>query len=205
MPDSFTQVPPNSTGNKMRTRSRVIGSDTVHEQAVFQGALATYYAIANAVSFAANKHMISIFNDAGSGKLIVLKKLFLINNQISAATGAMLRQEVKRITALSAGTTITPEPSDSTNPALPAEVTIKSGGTATDGPMMFPLTFSNDEVGTTQAFPTTQLLAGFNWLPEGNEIQEIRLREGEGITVKNITNTAVGSFNYFVVFVVDEL
>ena len=49
MPESYTQVPPNSTGNKMRTRSRVIGSDTVHEQGVFQGALPTYYALADAV------------------------------------------------------------------------------------------------------------------------------------------------------------
>ncbi len=74
MPESFTQVPPNSTGNKMRTRSRVIGADTVHEQGVFNGALPTYYALADAVAFAANKHMISIHNAAGTGKMIVLKR-----------------------------------------------------------------------------------------------------------------------------------
>jgi len=50
MADSYTQVPPNSTGNKLRTRTRVIGVDTVHEQAVFTGAMPTYYALADAVA-----------------------------------------------------------------------------------------------------------------------------------------------------------
>ena len=99
MPESFTQVPPNSTGNKMRTRSRVIGADTVHEQAVFQGALPTYYALANGVGFAANKQMISLLNDNGSGVMVVLKKLFLINVQTSSVTGVAVRQDFKRISA----------------------------------------------------------------------------------------------------------
>lgn len=206
MPNSYTQVPPNSTGNKMRTRSRVIGSDVVHEQAVFNGALPTYYALADAVTFAANKHMISIHNAVGSGVMIVLKKMFLINNALAAVTGVMLRQEVKRFTvAHTVGTTITPTTCDSTNPALPAQVTCKTGATVTDVSLVFPITFNNDELGATQAFPSTALQAGINWLPEGNEVQEIRLREGEGITIKNITNTTVGSFSYLIVFTVDEL
>lgn len=206
MPESFTQVPPNSTGNKMRTRSRVVGADTVHEQAVFNGALPTYYALADAVAFAQNKQMISLHNAAGSGVMVVLKKMFLINLAIASVTGVMLRQDVKRFTAVhTGGTTVTPTTCDSTNPALPAGVTCKTGATVTDLTLLFPLTFNNDEVGATQAFPSTSLQAGINWLPEGNEVQEIRLREGEGITIKNITNTVVGSFAYLIVFTVDDL
>lgn len=206
MPESFTQVPPNSTGNKMRTRSRVIGSDTVHEQAVFQGAMPTYYAVADAVAFAANKHMISLYNAAGSGKLVVLKKLYLINVQLTAVTGVAVRQDVKRFTAVhTGGTTVTPTTCDSTNPALPAGVTCKTGATVTDLSLLFPLAFANDEVGATQAFPSVQLQAGINWLPEGAEVQEVRLREGEGVTVKNITSTVVGSFAYMLVFTIDDL
>lgn len=205
MANSYTQVPPNSSGNKMRTRTRVVGADTVHEQAVFQGALPTYYALADAVAFAQNKQMISIMNAVGSGKMVVLKKLFLINNAIAAVTGVALRQELKRITAHSSGTLVTPQPSDSASPSLPAEVTVRTGATATEGALMFPLTFTNDEVGATQGFPSATLLAGLNWFAEGSEVQEIRLREGEGITVKNITNTIVGSFSYLIVFVIDDL
>ena len=70
---------------------------------------------------------------------------------------------------------------------------------------MFPIVFTNDETGATQAFPTTALQAGINWLPEGQEVQEIRLREGEGVTIKNITSTTVGSYAYMLVFTLDEL
>lgn len=206
MPESYTQVPPNSTGNKMRTRSRVIGADTVHEQAVFNGALPTYYALADAVAFAQNKHMISILNASGSGKMVVLKKMFLINLSLSSVTGVMLRQDFKRITTHSGGTALTPTTCDSSNPALPAEVTVRTGATSvTEGSLLFPLTFNNDEVGATQAFPSTALQAGINWLPEGQEVQEVRLREGEGVTIKNITNTTVGSYAYLIVFTVDDL
>lgn len=206
MPASFVQLPPNSTGPKMRTRTRVQGADTVNDQSVFQGSLPTYYALADAVTFAANKHMLSIFNASGSGVMVVIKKLYLINVQLAAITGVAVRQNVNRFTAVhSAGTLITPTSNDSLNPALAAGVTIRTGGTLTAGPLLFPLTFSNDEIGTTQAFPSVQLQAGMNWMPEGSEVQEQRLREGQGITVQNMTSTIVGSFAYMFVFTVDEL
>ncbi len=206
MSESYTRVPPDSTGNKMRTRSRVIGANTVHEQAVFLGSNPTYYALADAVAFAANKHMISIYNAAGSGVMVVLKKLYLINLALAAVTGVALRQDVKRFTAVhTVGTAVTPVSCDSANPSLSASVTVKTGATVTDVTLLFPLTFANDEVGATQAFPSVQLQAGFNWLPEGSEVQETRLREGEGVTVKNITSTVVGSFAYMFVFTVEDL
>lgn len=206
MAESFTQVPPDSTGNKMRTRSRVIGANTVHEQAVFTGALPTYYALADAVAFAANKQVISLYNASGSGVLVVVKKLYLINLALLGITGVAVRQELKRFSAAhSAGTLITPVPCDSVNPALPAGVTARTGATVSDLTLLFPLTFANDEVGVTQAFPSVQLQAGINWMPEGSEVQETRLREGEGITLKNITSTVVGSFAYMFVFTVEDL
>ncbi len=206
MAESFTQVPPNSTGNQMRTRTRTIGGNTVHEQAVFNGAMPTYYALADAVAFAANKQVISLYNAVGSGQLVVIKKLFLINVALAAVTGVAVRQELKRFSAIhTAGTAITPVPSDSASPALSASITAKTGATLTDVTLLFPLAFSNDEVGATQAFPSVQLQAGINWLPEGQEVQELRLREGEGVTLKNITNTIVGSFSYMFVFTVEDL
>ena len=46
MADSFIAIPPDSTGKKLRTRDKLIGGNTVHEQAVFQSALPTFYAVA---------------------------------------------------------------------------------------------------------------------------------------------------------------
>ena len=204
MAESYTQVPPNSTGNKIRTRTKVIGGHTVHEQAVYQTALPTYYALADAVACAQNKQVISLYNAAGSGVVLSIKKLFIINTQLASVTGVVLRHDVKKITTHSAGTLVTPVACDSGNPALPAGVTVRTAGTVTEGALLFPLTFNNDEVGATQAFPSTTLLAGLNWMPEGQEIQEFRLREGDGLTIKQITNSAVGQFAWFVVFTLDE-
>lgn len=205
MPESYIQVPPNSTGSKVRTRSRVIGANTVHEQAVYQAALPTYYALADAVTCAQNKQVISILNDTGSGKVVALKKLFIINTQLSTVTGVALRSDVKRATAHSGGSTITPVAADSTNPAIPAQITVRSAATSvTESTLLFPLTYTNDEVGATQAFPTAQLMAGLNWFPEGAEVQEVRLREGEGLTIKQITNSSVGQFAWLIVFTVDD-
>ena len=205
MAESYTQVPPNSTGNKIRTRTKVIGGHTVHEQAVYQAALPTYYALADAVTFALNKQVISICNETGSGKVVAIKKLFMINTQLSSVTGVAVRADVKKITAHSGGTSITAQSCDSTNAAIPAQITTRTAATSvTEGALMFPLTFTNDEAGATQAFPSTQLMAGLNWVPEGVEIQEIRLREGEGITVKIITSTTVGQFAWLLVFTIDD-
>lgn len=203
---SFIQLPPDSTGKKLRTRERVIGADTVHDQGVFQTAPPTYYAVADAVTFANNKHMISIFNATGSGVFLNVQKLFLINTQLTAVTGVMLRMNVARITAVhSAGTLVTPVSADSANAALPAEVTVRTGATATAGTLLFPIAMNNDEVGATQAFPGTPLLAGLNWIPEGNEIQPYRLREDQGLTIQCVTNTTVGQFAFMVVFTVEEI
>lgn len=205
MPESYIQVPPNSTGSKVRTRSRVIGANTVHEQAVYQAALPTYYALADAVTCAQNKQVISILNDTGSGKVVALKKLFIINTQLSTVTGVALRSDVKRATAHSGGTVVTPASADSANPAIPAQITVRTAATSvTESTLLFPLTYTNDEVGATQAFPTAQLMAGLNWFPEGAEVQEVRLREGEGLTIKQITNSSVGQFAWLIVFTIDD-
>lgn len=205
MPESYIQVPPNSTGSKVRTRSRVIGANTVHEQAVYQAALPTYYALADAVTCAQNKQVISVLNDTGSGKVVALKKLFIINTQLSTVTGVALRSDVKRATAHSGGTVVTPASADSANPAIPAQITVRTAATSvTESTLLFPLTYTNDEVGATQAFPSAQLMAGLNWFPEGAEVQEVRLREGEGLTIKQITNSTVGQFAWLIVFTIDD-
>lgn len=205
MAESYTQVPPNSTGNKIRTRTKVIGGHTVHEQAVYQAASPTYYALADAVAFAANKQLISIMNESGSGKMLSIKKLFLIDTQLSGVTGVAIRADMKKITAHSGGSTITCQSADSTNASLPAQITVRTGATSvSEGAILFPITFTNDEVGATQAFPSTALLAGLNWMPEGVELQELRLREGEGITLKQITSSTVGQFAFLIVFTCDD-
>ena len=202
MAESYSQIPPNSTGNKMRTRSRLIGADTVHEQAVFTAAMPTYYALADAVALAANKHHIAIFNQAGSNQVISIKKIFQINLSLSAVTGVALRFDVKKATAVSAGTAITAQSVDSTNPAL-TNVTINTNGTVTEGALLYPYITQSDEVTAANTAVANYLTQYNNLALESPEIQEHRLRPGEGMTIKQITSSTVGSFAWLVAFTVE--
>jgi hypothetical protein len=202
MSEGFTQVPPNSTGNKMRTRSRVIGADTVHEQAVWTGAMPTYYALADAVVFAANKQHISLFNNAGANQIISIKKIFHINLSLAAVTGVGLRFDVKKTTAQSVGTAITANSCDSTNPAI-AGLQIATGATVTEGAILYPVITQNDEITAANTAVSNYLMQYGNLALEGAETQEYRLRPGEGMTIKQITSTVVGSFAWLVAFTVE--
>ena len=203
MADSYTQVPPDSTGNKMRTRSRVIGANTVHEQGIFTAALPTYYAVADATAFAASKTHISIVNESGSGVVVAIKKLFAINVQTAAATGIALRMEARKLTAHSGGSAITAQSCDSTNPALPAQVTIKTNSTPTGTTLLYPFIITSEEETATAALSKNLFQASFNLQPEGVELQEYRLREGEGFSVFQSTSSTVGSYAWFLVFTVE--
>lgn len=204
MAESFFQVPPDSTGKKIRTRDKVIGLNTVHEQAVYQSALPTYYALVDAATFATNKQHISLINAAGSGKIVALRKVFAINLQTATVTGVAVRMDYKRATAHSAGTLITPNSADSANPALPAEITVRTGATVTEGVLLFPQVYTTDEIAAANTAVANFLAAGFNWIPEGQEIQELRMRPGEGFTLKQITAATVGSYAWMIVFTVDD-
>lgn len=203
MADTFIQLPPDSTGKKLRTRDKTIGANTVHEQAVFQSALPTFYALADAVAFTANKHHIAVMNAAGSGKMVSIKKLFQINLSLGAVTGVALRFDIKRATAVSAGTAITPQSCDSDD-TLPAGITVATGATVTEGALLFPYTTNSDELTAANTAVANFLSAGFNWIPEGPELKELRLRPGEGFTIKQITSSTVGSFAWLIVFTVDD-
>lgn len=203
MPDSFIQTVPDSTGKKLRTRTKTVAGNEVHEQGVFQTALPTFYALADAVAFTANKHHISIMNSAGSGKMVAIRKLYQINLQTTAATGVALRFDMKRATAVSGGTSITPVSCD-TDDTLPAGITAVTNGTVTESSLLYPYTTTSDEVNAANTAVANFLSAGISWQPEGSEIKELRLRPGEGFTVKQITSSTVGSFAWLIVFTVDD-
>lgn len=203
MPESFIQLPPDSTGKQLRTRTKTILGQTVHEQAVYQTALPTFYAVADAVAFAANKHHISIFNGAGSGKMVTIRKLYHINLALAAVTGVAVRFDARRSTVQSAGTAITPISCD-TDDTLPAGITVATGATVTNGGLLYPITTQNDEITAANTAIANYLMQFGNLALESPELKELRLRPGEGFTVQQITSTTVGSFAWLMAFTVDD-
>lgn len=161
----------------------------------------TFYALADNVQCTQNKSHISIVNMSGSGTSVAIRKLFPINNTLGAVTGVMCRFELHKITAHSSGSDITPLACDSSN-SLPAGITVKSAATISGSTLVFPINLTNDEIGATNAFPTATIAAGTNWIPEADGMEYFTLRNGEGISIKQITNSTVGYFSWLVVFTV---
>lgn len=205
MADGVVQVPPDSTGAKMRTRTRVVASNTVHEQYIAQAADPTYYIWSTPAACAQNRQVLSILNASGSTVLVKVRKLFLINAQLSAVTGVGAQWDVKRATAHSGGTLITPETVDSADGAINASVTCRSGATSvTEGNLLFSTYSNTDEVLSSAGSLNAGLYALISLMPEGPEIKELNLRAGEGLTVKQITNTTVGTYGALAVVTVES-
>jgi hypothetical protein len=201
MSTSFTQVPPDSTGDKLHMVERINGAHTVLSQVVTLEQAASYTAWANDVAPAASKHMLTLFNAAGSGVIVEVHDLRAILLQIAAVTGAVLRWDVHKCSAASAGTVITPELHDSGSlPALPAGVTVRTNGTVTAGNRLSGYIVSGEEITTAQA-PVVRA-EGFDLLPQlkNPKVKPIVLREGQGITVQNVTSSTVGTFGLSVTF-----
>jgi hypothetical protein len=203
LPEDFFQLPDDSTGKKVRTRSRVVGANTVHEQAFYPGSLETWVAYVDSVAFALNKQHVTIFNATGTGKIVKVRKLFAVNLQTAAVTGVVARFDIKRATAASAGTTTTPNAMDTANAALPAGITVRTNGTVTEGPLLFPWITTSEEETQLIGLSKAMYQAATNILVDGPEVQELTLRENQGLTVKQITNTIVGLFGWIVVFTID--
>jgi hypothetical protein len=112
--------------------------------------------------------------------------------------------DARRITGHSAGTLVTPVAADSNNPALPAEITVRTVSTVTGPTLLYPFIITTEEETATAALSKNLFQAMSNLQPEGMEIQETRLRPGEGFAITQITNAVVGSYSWFCVFTVDD-
>ena len=105
--------PTQKTATSYEKRSHVVGSNSVRQQAVFQTARQTCLAIVENSQFANTKQHFSLFNGSGSGRVIRVQKLFMTNMVETAVSGGTRRIDVKKITACSGGTDITPIKQDS--------------------------------------------------------------------------------------------
>lgn len=199
MPETYIQVPPNSTGAKMRGRSRVVGADTVVDQFIAQSGEPEWTIFTPAAAFAANKHFLTMFNAAASAQVIKLRKLFLVNMQTVAITGVAVQFDTKRITAVTGGTAVTPVIHDSTDPVLTNFTCVAAPTSVTEGALFFSTPTNNDEELLSGAASRGLQLQQTNLIPEDIEGKEYEMNPGEGITVKNITSTTVGSFSILAV------
>lgn len=160
-----------------------------------------FLALADTVAFAQNKHHISIFNTAESTNLIRLERLHFVNLSLVAVTGVAVRFDVKRTTGQSAGTAVACTPYDTADTSLldTSKIRVATGATIVEGSLRYPVVTNNDEIGATAA-TLPGLLSRVNVFTSEGSVKRGVLRPGEGLTVKQITNTTVGSFAWVLQF-----
>ena len=92
----------------------------------------TYTAYATGIAFASNKSILGIFN-AHATRKVKLYRAWTLNNQTSAVTGVLTSMLLRKISALSAGTAVTPVAHDTGNATVDlTSVTCVTGGTFTN-------------------------------------------------------------------------
>jgi hypothetical protein len=167
----------------------------------------TYTAGFLAVAFGNNKSMGAILNGSGSGRIVRVKRIWILNNQTSAVTGVLTTFALKRSSAQSGGTSVTPTKHDTNSEALPGQVLVATGATVTQTSdvAMRQWVWSNDEpaagTGTSDEF---ECLVPLNCVWDSAtgdaDLEPITLREGQGIDVRHTGTTTVGVCDIFVEF-----
>lgn len=105
----------------------------------------TWHASAQAVAYASAKYMIDIFNSASSAKTIKVYRIWMFNNGTASVTGVLTALQIKRSSAGSSGTTITPVAHNLGNTALDANTTCGTGRTVTSSSIFRQILYQNDE------------------------------------------------------------
>jgi hypothetical protein len=92
----------------------------------------TYTASALGIAFASNKSILGVFN-AHATRKVKLYRAWALNNQTAAVTGVLTSMMLRKISALSAGTAVTPAAHDTGNATVDlTSVTCVTGGTFTN-------------------------------------------------------------------------
>lgn len=167
----------------------------------------TFVAYGLGIGMGNNKSMMSIVNAAASGYHLHIREIRIINVQNTAVTGIISDWRLLRCTGHSGGTDITPAAHDTTEP-LQAGTTVKTGATISgEGTAVYRRwQFSTDEWGAgaadveSNSHDTQMNRSLFDTAPK---TKTIILREGEGITIKQVVNSTVGTFDIMVVFTQD--
>lgn len=168
----------------------------------------TYTAAAVGVAFASAKSMLGIFN-AHATRKVSLYRAWMLNNQTSAVTGVLTSCALRRISALSAGTAITPVQHDTSNTAFDlTSVSCAAGATITNtGDIQFRIwMWSGDEPAVSGATSDefqciVPLMCVWDSTGDSN-IEPIVSNQTQGVHIQQPGANAVGIADFFMEFTV---
>lgn len=185
-----------------------------------QGSLPTYFYCTPPQVASGSKLHADIFNATGSGKIMDIRGVWLIQKLDVAVTGLVgVRMDLYRTSAVGTGGTAAAVDSatidvaggnftkfDESNAAIPAQITARATptGGATISRWLFP-SFSSPEEGMTAtgSGPTGYLSQYQNLIPMFTYGQKLVVRENTGILFKQGTVASVGSVSILVAFTLE--
>jgi hypothetical protein len=202
MVESFFQIPPNSTGSKIATNQQVIGANTVEIQYVKSHEPATFFAITDRIAPAANKYILTLFNTSATRK-VVLQRAYVFNWNLTAVTGVALEHEFKRITARTAGTTVTINPMDTAD-TISAGITCDHTSTGVTDSTLYKRGFTTAEEVKITPLAMDNMMAINDDIARIYEKKDgckgITCRQNQGVTIKNITSSTIGTVSAMYIF-----
>jgi hypothetical protein len=169
----------------------------------------SFRVVANAIAPAQDKYMVTLFN-SNTDYNVEVHRIYLVHNNITAATGVVIAQTLARISAYTPAAAITPialDPADS----LPSSITADTGSTSvTDvsSSTLLNIVGVSEEAVVAGTDPWIGARAkdpmGNPIFLSGNGIKPIVLRGAtanyRGLVIKNSTNSTAGSCSYILDF-----
>lgn len=174
---------------------------------------ATFTLYSNSQAWTAGAtNKITLFNGAGSGVVLRVYRMWVINAQITAATGVLSSFDIRRVTAASALTTtgFTAVKHDTASSNLPAQVIFGSGGTISQSDILRRISYNSDEPAANTAmviedYWTSWPLANIwdaGYGDNGVGIEPLVAREGQGWTIFAAAYSAAGNADFCFEFTV---
>jgi hypothetical protein len=186
------------------TTNGVVGNNT--PMPVKDFGPASFRALFTAIVPAQNKYMAVLFN-TNTDYNVEVHRIFLVHDNITAATGIVLAQSLIRVSAFTTGTAVTPVAMDPGADTLPSGISADHNSSAVSDVASSTianivalseeviLTTTDVFMGVRAAFPQ-----GVPVFLSGNGIKPLVLRGAtaacRGIAMKNITSSTAGSCTY---------
>ena len=152
-----------------------------------------YMAYVTPVATAQNKYLLALLNTE-AGQKIKIFDLRIINGALTAVSGVGAEIDIIKITAIVGGTDVTPAPCDGKDPAVSGLTCVHTATSVTAGATLMSVFTNNDEIALTN--PNSEH-------PQNILPHPIICYDDQGISVKFITNSTVGTLGVLCLFEVE--
>ena len=163
----------------------------------------TFRVYAKGIAIGSNKSMLSLMNGSATPLKLKIQEIHIFNTQTTPVTGVVAEFSLLRMTGHSVGTVITPLANDSDD-TLNANVSARTGATISgeNSALLQRWLWSSDEwgVGTNDVESNDHAIGQMISDSPTPNSKAVTLNAGQGVTIKQLTNSTAGTFDLLIVF-----